>query len=90
MRHVQLTIGAQVHYRSHGSPLLSDGSQVHPPKCRPADVVEILGGELCTLLVKNPNGIYFDECRHDETRWKDAPPGQGGTWHWPCDHNESA
>lgn len=85
MRNVQLTIGSRVHYRSHGSPVLPDGSQVHAPKCRPAIAVEPIAGEVWTFQVINPSGIHFDECRHDETRWPDAPPGTGGTWHWPCD-----
>lgn len=79
------TIGQLVHYTSWGSAPGPDGVQVHPRKCRPAIVVEIIGGELCTLFVINPSGIFFDECRHDETRWPDEPPGTGGTWHWPCD-----
>jgi hypothetical protein len=85
MRRVQLCIGDRVHYRSHGSPILIDGTQIHAPKCRPADVIEHLGAEVCILFVKNPSGVFFDDCRHDETRWPDAPPGEGGTWHYPCD-----
>jgi hypothetical protein len=85
MRGVQLTIGARVHYRSHGSPILASGKQVHAPKCRPADVVEIIAGEFVTLHVINPSGIFFDDCRHDENRYPDVPPGAGGTWHWPCE-----
>lgn len=85
MHGVALTLGQPVHYRSWGSTPLPDGRQVHLPRCRPALVVEHLGGEVCTLFVINPSGLFFDDCRHDEQRHPDAPPGAGGTWHWPCD-----
>lgn len=75
MRVVLPTIGDRVHYRSWGSAPLPDGTQVHPPKCRPADVVEVIGGGLVTLFVINPSGIFFDECTHDPVA------SRGGTWH---------
>jgi len=82
---VQLSIGDRVHYRSHGSPILDDGTQTYPPKCRAAIVSDLLGDNIASLFVINPSGVFFDDCRNDETRHSDAPPGQGGTWHWPCD-----
>jgi hypothetical protein len=71
-----------VHYRSHGSPVLPDGTQTYRSVCRAADVVEVIDPETgyCTLFVKNPQGVFFDQCAHDESQ-------RGGTWHWPCDHD---
>lgn len=78
MRYVQLTIGDRVHYRSHGSPILIDGTQVHAPRCRPAIAVEQLGASMWNLFVITPNGDFHDECAYDEAM-------AGGTWHFPGD-----
>lgn len=79
MRDVAPTIGDRVHYRSWGSAPLPDGTQVHPAKCRPADVVEIISEAMVTLFVINPSGIFFDECTHDPAL------ARGGTWHRPAE-----
>jgi hypothetical protein len=75
----QPTIGERVHYRSHGSAPLSDGTQVYLPKCRTAIVVDVIAADACTLFVITPNGIFHDDCRRDEDGH------DGGTWHMPCD-----
>ena len=36
-----------------------------------------------SLVVLNPTGQFFNECRHDGT------DKRGGTWHWPERENES-
>lgn len=74
MRHMQLSVGDVVHYRSHGSPIRADGTQVHKPRCRAAFVTDQLSDYLCTLFVVNPAGIFFDDCRYDVDM-------AGGTWH---------
>jgi hypothetical protein len=33
--------------------------------------------DACALTVSNPTGLFFNECKHDET------DKAGGTWHWP-------
>jgi len=80
MRYVSLTLGAPVHYRSHGSPVLPDGTQLYRPVCRAAEVVEIIDDETgyVTLFVKKPHGLFFDQCYCDQGL-------RGGTWHWPQD-----
>jgi hypothetical protein len=76
MRDVQLTLGDRVHYRSHGSPILPDGSQVWTPECRAAIAVDDLGGDRWILFVITPTGSFHDTCRYDLT-------GARGTWHHP-------
>jgi hypothetical protein len=77
-------IGKTVHYVSHGSPVLEDGTQRYPSVCRPAVITEMAhpdrddrSAEDAVLLVQNPSGIFFDTCPHDEVTMA------GGTWHWP-------
>ncbi|WP_030661113.1 hypothetical protein [Streptomyces rimosus] len=67
------SIGRIVHYRSYGTP----GGE-HRPACRFAIITETHDDERASLVVFNPNGLYFDRgCPYDEA-------GQlGGTWHWP-------
>lgn len=84
MRHMQSTpssgptveLGDRVHYRSHGSPIGLDGTQVHRPRCRAALVSEVLGGNLVSLFVINPSGVFFDDCVYDVAM-------SGGSWHLP-------
>ena len=76
----RLDLNDAVHYRSHGSPVLPDRTQVYRARCRAADVVEVIDANVgyATLMVKNPAGIFFDQCHYD-------PELQSGTWHWPGD-----
>ena len=71
-----IDLGDRVHYRSHGSPVGVDGTQAHKPRCRTATVSDILGGNLLSLFVINPSGVFFDDCTYDQAM-------SGGTWHLP-------
>jgi hypothetical protein len=75
------SVGRVVHYRSHGSPVLPDGTQRYADRCRAAIITDVSdhpdGEGYVSLCVLNPTGIFFDEeCPHDEGK---AP----GSWHWP-------
>jgi hypothetical protein len=81
------SVGRIVHYVSHGSPVLPDGTQHYPSVCRaaivtaqdpaPEDVPEP-GQVFASLCVLNPTGMLFDAmCLQDED------DKVGGTWHWP-------
>ncbi|MFE0036846.1 hypothetical protein [Streptomyces sp. NPDC059015] len=88
-------VGRIVHYVSHGSPVLPDGSQRYEPTRRAAIIAavpELLsegpnsGPEgyvpAVSLAVLNPTGMFFDQ----EVPYADpaGPAGLvGGTWHWP-------
>jgi hypothetical protein len=83
----QPSVGRIVHYVSHGTPVLPDGSQAHPSVCRaaiitatdsaPHDVPEP-GQVFASLAVLNPEGMFFNPmCLQDEA------DHTGGTWHWP-------
>lgn len=67
------SVGRIVHYVSRGS---ADG--VYAPTCRAAIIAGVLDrSEACELVVFNPEGLFFNDCPHDEETKK------GGTWHWP-------
>lgn len=74
-------VGRIVHYLSHGSPILEDGTQRYKPECRAAIVTGNTMGfmdvPLIQLAVLNPSGMFFDTCQHDESK------SLGGGWHWP-------
>lgn len=77
------SIGRTVHYLSHGTPVLQDGSQTYTSECRAAIITELtdqaaIGGDCVSLCVLNPTGQFFRQhvCQ-DETA------AVGGTWHWP-------
>jgi hypothetical protein len=78
------TVGRVVHYVSHGSPVLPDGSQMYRPECRAAIVTAVSNdsdseqtGADVSLAVLNPTGLFFQEnLRHSEQP-------VGGSWHWP-------
>jgi len=75
------SVGRDVHYVSHGTPVREDGTQAFPKTCRTAKITECVG-ELVGLVVFNPTGLFFHTladggCQHDEGQ-HDA-----GTWHWP-------
>jgi hypothetical protein len=72
------TVGRVVHYLSHGSPVLPDGTQHYKPECRAAIVTAIGDIGRVGLAVLNPTGLFFDQaCPQDEGLCC------GGTWHWP-------
>ena len=75
-------VGRIVHYLSHGSPVLEDGTQRYKPECRAAIVTQNLEGfmgvKLTGVAVMNPTGLFFEfGCPQDEGK------SMGGTWHWP-------
>jgi hypothetical protein len=73
------SIGRIVHYVSHGSPVLPDGTQTYKSECRAAVVTEITGfGEMVGLCVLNPTGQFFQRVVE-----QDEGAHAGGTWHWP-------
>lgn len=82
----QPSVGRIVHYVSHGSPVLPDGTQTYAPQCRAAMVTEFAGrssgegGELVGLCVFNPEGMYF---LRDAVHSEPDDAHLGGTWHWP-------
>jgi hypothetical protein len=69
-------LGDRVHYRSHGSPVGIDGTQIYQPRCRAALVSGVLSNNLLSLFVINPSGVFFDDCAYDQQM-------TGGTWHLP-------
>lgn len=76
------TVGSPVHYQSHGSPVLPDGSQRYASECRAAIVTEVTDGHTVGLCVLNPTGQFFSQgIVFDD----DDDPKQraGGSWHWP-------
>ena len=88
------TISRVVHYVSHGSPFLADGSQAFGKRCRAAIIADVdPDSPAVTLCVLNPSGIFF----HDATPYDDGyDPASldtglchgreyaGGSWHWPA------
>ena len=82
------SVGRIVHYVSYGTP----GGEF-PSTCRAAIIAEVppplgpsllSGGEVeypdeqpVSLVVLNPEGLFFNDCLHDEDI------KAGGTWHWP-------
>jgi hypothetical protein len=71
------SIGRIVHYVSYGTP----GGE-YASRCRAAVIAEVYANtedvpvDLCSLVVLNPTGLFFNDCKYDE----DQRPG---TWHWP-------
>jgi hypothetical protein len=72
----------QVHYVSHGTPPLSDGSQAFTSQCRAATITEVGENDIVGLCVQNPSGLYFlplaDGGVHHQENEHAA-----GSWHWP-------
>ncbi len=78
-------VGDKVHYISHGSPVLPDGSQAYPSVCRAAIVTEVPDGtdnpQTLGLCVLNPTGMLFNRTvpHHPGTFTgpeREASPGQ--------------
>jgi hypothetical protein len=78
------TVGRTVHYVSHGTPLLPDGTQAYTAQCRAAIVTAVedpagdAGGGIVSLCVLNPTGLFFNE----HIPHVDAGQQVGGSWHW--------
>ncbi len=70
------TVGCIVHYVSHGSPVLPDGTQRYTSQCRAAIVTAAYESEneALSLAIFNPEGMFFSPiCAHHE-----ADPRTGG------------
>jgi hypothetical protein len=76
------SVGRIVHYVSHGSPVLPDGTQAYTSECRAAIVTEVTDPHTVGLMVANPTGQFF---RQGVVFDDDDDPTQraGGSWHWP-------
>lgn len=76
-------LARMVHYRSHGTPVLADGTQTFPARCRAAVITEVESDQdrIVSLCVMNPTGFFFNQ--HIQ---RDASLG-AGSWHWyeECD-----
>lgn len=76
------TIGRIVHYVSHGSPVLPDGTQAYPSVLRLAIITEVSPDQESTngwrvgLMVCNPEGIFFKQ--------NVIQGSGGGQWRWPA------
>lgn len=83
------SVSRSVHYVSHGTPRLADGSQAFASECRAAIITSatpllVEGYDednetryVVSLFVANPTGLFFnDNVRYDVN---EGP----GTWHWP-------
>lgn len=72
------TVGRIVHYVSHGSPVLPDGSQRYKPENRAAIITVVWSDQTVGLAVLNPTGVFFDQSvPYDADE-------RGGSWHWPA------
>jgi hypothetical protein len=78
MGFMEPSVGRTVHYVSRGS---ADGK--YPSLCRAAVVTEVLTGNLVSLAVLNPSGLFFDQnVRRSEPVDRDDER-EPGTWHEP-------
>lgn len=88
MSEQQPSVGRIVHYVSHGTPVLPDGSQAFTSQCRAAIITEVCdnpggidpetGTPCASLFVMNPTGVFLNT---------HVPQSEGlhsgGSWHWP-------
>jgi hypothetical protein len=72
------SVGRIVHYVSHGTPPLSDGTQAYESTCRAAVVTEAGENDIVGLAVFNPEGMFFNRGVHHQENEQ-----AGGSWHWP-------
>ncbi|MER7047722.1 hypothetical protein [Streptomyces jumonjinensis] len=82
------SIGRIVHYVSHGTPVLDDGTRAFPPACRAAVVTEVdlADPDRVGLAVDNPTGRFYHPLAAGGCRRADGgctDPAAGGSWHWP-------
>lgn len=79
------SVGRIVHYVSHGSPVLPDGSQRYPSVCRAAIVTAVPAVldevAIVSLAVLSPTGTHHDQ--HVPQAEPTDGILMGGTWHWP-------
>jgi hypothetical protein len=78
-------VGDTVHYVSHGSPVLPNGSQQYRSVCRAAIVAAVDTYDegtpeeghygALTLAVLNPSGLFFDEVTNGVGDPADGAPG---------------
>lgn len=79
------SVGRIVHYVSHGSPVLADGTQRYT-SVRRAAIITAVPSTLddqahISLAVFQPEGMYFNQAvPYAEP---DGTGLVGGTWHWP-------
>lgn len=90
MQQPRPTVGRIVHYVSHGTPFLPDGSQAYVSTCRAAIITAVNGPAInpatledsdmwdVGLCVLNPTGFFFHEHIVQMESARD-----GATWHWP-------
>lgn len=74
------SIGRNVHYTSHGSPVLPDGTQKYKPLTRAAIITDVPTDAsvlVVGLCILNPTGMFFDEA----VPYSETP--QPGHWSWP-------
>jgi hypothetical protein len=74
-----MQVGDRVHYVSHGSPVLDDGTQKYPSVCRAAFVTAVVDEtqpRCLSLAVLNPTGMFFNE-----HVFEGATASEPGTWH---------
>lgn len=79
---MSLTVGSIVHYVSHGTPILADGTQAYQSRCRAAIVTVVASPNCVGLAVLNPTGMFFHEAVGRVGR-ENLEPNHllGGTWH---------
>jgi hypothetical protein len=82
------SVGRQVHYVPHGTPVREDGTQAYPSgACRTAVITEVPdnpapGAEgYAGLCVTNPTGLFFHPLSEGGVAYDEAHAP--GTWHWP-------
>ena len=79
-------VGGNVHYLSHGSPVLPDGTQVYRAQCRAAIITETgPDPDVVGLCVLNPTGLFFRSLAEGGNT-RDRSVTTGGSWHdwWVC------
>jgi hypothetical protein len=84
-------VGQIVHYVSHGTPVLADGTQAYTAQCRAAIVTEVgdtnFGEDRLAvgLTVFNPKGIFMNDLQYPAAdNHEGVLPGAdpvGGSWH---------
>lgn len=69
------SVGRIVHYHSHGSPTLADGTQKYPSVVRAAIITQVHNNQTLDLCILNPTGMFFNQ--------KVCFGPNGGEWEWP-------
>jgi hypothetical protein len=81
----QPSVGRDVHYVAHGTPVRPDGTQAFKKECRTAKITEAGVGGFVGLVVFNPSGLFFHPLAAGGSEYDDDAPTSraGGSWHWP-------